>query len=219
MLTHFGIQSETFGLEITSITVGGGVTVVVGVGPGGGVSVVVSIGVCAVSSVVESIRVSLGSTLGHLVDDTGGRLGVVAGDLVGDWGGNDGGVVVHLGDGVGVLGDGDGSNSDGLGLRGGNLSLRCGDLSLSLRCRCRELFSLLGNNWCGVDVWVVVVVVHGGVGVCAVHGGVDDNWGSAVCLVHVCTVGVVVMGVGFRLGEGHGGKSENYELKMVKIEH
>ncbi len=65
---HFGIQSKTIGLEITSITVGGSVTVVVGKGSGGGISVV-GIGVCAVT-VVAVFGISLGLTLVDLVNDT-----------------------------------------------------------------------------------------------------------------------------------------------------
>jgi hypothetical protein len=205
------------GSAVSGVSVDSWVTVSVVVDSGESVSV----GVVVVSGI--SLGISL--TLGNLVDDTGGRAGVVAGDsLVCNGGNNGGGVSNSLGDGVdgwdNVLGlswnwswvsDSNGGLLSGLLLSGLLLS---GDLIS------------LGNGG-SVDNWVVLVV-HGGVAVVhgsgvVVHGGVvvvssgDNvligyNWGG-VCLVDVLAIGVVVEGIGFRLSKGHGGESENYELE------
>jgi hypothetical protein len=197
----FSFQSETLSLEVTiTIGIGGGV----GVGGSIGTVSVSTIGIgVSVRSVVEGLSVSLGLslTLGNLVDDSGGGGGVVSGGL--DDGGDDG-------VGVGSVEVGDGVNGGGnnllLGLGLNNLvSLDLSDGLLGL------------GDW--DDVWVVVVVVHQGVVVGDSAGGLDDGDGGGggdMRLVGHDSVGVVVSGIGFRLSEGHSGKSENYELEKKR---
>lgn len=199
----FGIQSETiYRLEVT-ITIGVGVgigTVSVGVS----VCTAVSIGV---SSVVVgfSISLRLSLALGNLVDNSGSGGGVVSGGSLDDWGSD---VVrsvwsIQMWDGV----DNGGNRGSGLLLSYGLNNL----LGLDLR---NGLNSLDGWD----NIWIVVVVVHQGVVVGSRDGGSRhgcSNLGirSNMRLVGDDSVGVVVGGIGFRLSEGHGGKSENYELK------
>lgn len=205
-LTHYIGAIPALTVEWSSIWVSG-----VAVGSWVTVSVVVdgweSVSVCVV--VISGISLGFSLTLGNLVNDSGGRAGVVAGDSLVCNGGNDGGGVR---DGV------DGWDNDGLSVGNWSWSWVSDNNGLLFTVPRGLLGCISLDSWCGVDDGVVLVV-HGGVVV--VHGWDDVlggySWGG-VCLVDVLATGVVVKGIGFRLSEGHGGESENYELEnKIKI--
>ena len=192
LASHLCLLSISIDVWVTSESVGRWVSS----------SITVSVGWVSVSigTVVLGITVSL--TLGNLVNNSGGALGVVAGGgLVDDWG--------NSWDGVGVVVLGNVVDNWGW----------CNDLSLLLNLLggLNDGLGLLGYNWSNggiVENGVVGVVVHGWVVVSSWDGILGHNWDH--WLVVVC-VGVVEEGVGFRLSEGHSGESENYELKDRKL--